>query len=143
MEVQHDAREVVVARQCGNGPGPCNCPRETILLVEDERAVRMVAARILRRKGFNVLEAIDGRDAVAVAGDHLGSIALLISDLVMPSLDGPQLAETLGQTRPGMRVLFMSGYLQEDIVGRGVQRDASFLGKPFLPDDLVGDACTE
>jgi DNA-binding response OmpR family regulator len=97
----------------------------------------MVAARILRRKGFNVLEAIDGRDALAVAGDHLGSIALLISDLIMPSLDGPQLAETLGRTRPGMRVLFMSGYLEEDIVGRGVQRDASFLGKPFLPDDLV------
>jgi DNA-binding response OmpR family regulator len=105
--------------------------------VEDEQAVRMVAARVLRRKGFNVLEAIDGRDALAVAGDHLGSIALLITDLIMPSLDGPQLAVTLGQTRPTMRVLFMSGYLEEDIAGRGVQLDASFLGKPFLPDDLV------
>jgi DNA-binding response OmpR family regulator len=111
--------------------------RSTILLVEDEQAVRALASRVLRRKGYNVLEAMDGEDALRIASQHDGPLALLITDLIMPGLNGPRLADSLAATRPGMRVLLISGCLEEEVTGLGNLRDASFLGKPFLPDDLV------
>jgi DNA-binding response OmpR family regulator len=125
---QDDAAQ---ARLCSNTAAA------TILLVEDEAAVRNLAARVLRRTGYLVLEATDGDDALRVAAAHAGVIDLLISDLIMPGVDGPTLAATLGRDRPAMRVLLMSGYMQEDLAGRGVGADAAFLGKPFLPDDLM------
>lgn len=109
----------------------------TILLVEDEAAVRTLAVRVLRRTGYFVLEASDGDEALRVAAAHAGVIDLLISDLIMPGVDGPTLAATLGRDRPDMRVLLMSGYMEEDLASRGVSADAAFLGKPFLPDDLM------
>lgn len=118
-------------------PHGCSNGAATILLVEDEAAVRNLAVRVLRRTGYLVLEAGDGDEALRVAAAHAGAIDLLISDLIMPGVDGPTLAATLGRDRPDMRVLLMSGYMEEDLAGRGVGPDAAFLGKPFLPDDLM------
>jgi len=131
---RHELRRESV---CGCGQPSAAPGSDTILLVEDEGAVRALAARVLRRKGFTVLEAKDGEDALRVAGSHAGAITLLITDLIMPGLDGPRLAERLlASGRPAMRVLLISGYMEEDL-RRGALRHAAFLGKPFLPDDLV------
>lgn len=118
-------------------PQSCSNGAATILLVEDEAAVRNLAVRVLRRTGYLVLEAGDGDEALRVVAAHAGVIDLLISDLIMPGVDGPTLAATLGRDRPDMRVLLMSGYMEEDLASRGVGPDAAFLGKPFLPDDLL------
>lgn len=119
---------------------PGGAVRETILLVEDEESVRRLAARVLRRKGFTILEAVDGEDALRVAETETGCIALLITDLIMPGVDGPELVKRLKPLRPQMRVLFMSGYLEEDLKTTQLNADAAFLGKPFLPDDLLRKA---
>lgn len=109
----------------------------TILLVEDEPAVRNLASRVLRRRGYHVIEAVDGGDALRIANAYDGTIALIVTDLIMPGLDGPRLAQALVPSRPEMRVLFMSGYTEADLPNQGVLSGAEFLGKPFLPDDLL------
>lgn len=116
-----------------NQPGA----RETILLVEDEQAVRTLAVRVLRRRGFQVIEAVDGQDALRLVEHSADVIDLLITDLIMPGVDGPALATRLIPTRPAMRVLFMSGYMEEDVRERTDIKHADFLGKPFLPEDLI------
>lgn len=112
--------------------------RETILLVEDEQAVRALAVRVLRRRGFQVIEAADGKDALRLAEQASQPIDLLVTDLIMPGVDGPALATRLLPSRPTMRVLFMSGYMEQDVRERSDITHADFLGKPFLPEDLIG-----
>jgi CheY-like chemotaxis protein len=109
---------------------------ETILLVEDEESVRTVAAMILRRGGYHVLEARSGGDALVICEHHASTIHLLLTDVVMPHMNGPELAERLRRLRPKIRVLFMSGYTDGAIVGRAPNGDAGFLQKPFTPDAL-------
>ncbi len=108
---------------------------ETVLLVEDEEAVREMAGEILKSKGYRVLGAGDGFEAMTVSDQHQGSIDLMVTDMVMPRLGGRELAERLSSRRPDMRVLYMSGYTDDAIVHHGVlDGRAAFLEKPFTPD---------
>lgn len=109
----------------------------TVLIVEDEAAIRSLTSRILRRKGYEVLEAVDGADALRVAEAHDGSIEVLLTDLVMPGIGGAELAGRIGSARPRLRVVYMSGYGEEDLATHGVEGPALFLGKPFRPDELL------
>ena len=110
---------------------------EVVLLVEDEDRVRRLAGKILRGRGYVVLEARDGREGLSVSEGHQGEIDLLLSDVVMPELGGRELAERILKTRPGTKVLFISGHTQDVILKEGVEAGAPFLQKPFAPTDLV------
>jgi two-component system cell cycle sensor histidine kinase/response regulator CckA len=111
---------------------------ETILLAEDDEAVRGVTVRALSRAGFQVLAAEDGRTAIELARRHSGPIHLLITDVVMRGMSGRQLAEAMGKVRPGTPTLFVSGYAENTIVHHGVlDAEVSFLPKPFTPTALV------
>jgi signal transduction histidine kinase len=110
---------------------------ETILIVEDEAAVRRMAARALAAQGYAVLEAENGAEALEVLARGGSPIDLVLTDVVMPLVNGRELGERLAVERPGLRVLFMSGYTDDDIVRRGLLRPGSpFLQKPFMPGDL-------
>ena len=105
---------------------------ETILVAEDEDGVRRILVRVLAAKGYTVLTARDGEEALAVAAQHAGVIDLVVTDMVMPELGGLSLVERLRTTRPDVRALFISGYTDEEIGRRGVLPDgARFLHKPF------------
>jgi PAS domain S-box-containing protein len=110
----------------------------TVLLVEDEEPVRAMAGHVLRQAGYTVLEAHDGEAALAVSHGHAGRIHLLLTDVVMPHLGGGELAQQLARARPGLAVLFMSGYADDRVVRQGVsQATAVFLTKPFTPETLL------
>ncbi|HYR69498.1 MAG TPA: ATP-binding protein, partial [Candidatus Dormibacteraeota bacterium] len=111
---------------------------ETILLVEDEAGVRSVARELLEMKGYKVLEAEDGASGLELALTYPGTLHLLLSDVVMPGMSGRDLAERLSVERPGIRVLFISGFTDDTMVRRGV-RDAkvAFLQKPFTLENLA------
>ena len=108
----------------------------TILLVDDEESVRAVVTKILTRHGHTVLEAEHGADALRMAAGHEGKIDLLISDMYMPGLRGPEIVEKLRPSRPGISVLFMSGYADEDVARSGVAPGTRFLKKPFTVEEL-------
>jgi two-component system cell cycle sensor histidine kinase/response regulator CckA len=111
---------------------------ETILLAEDEEQVRVMVATILRRQGYTVLEARDAMAAIHHAGHHGGAIHLLLTDVVMPDIGGRSLAEQIGALRPGLRVLYVSGYTDDAVVRHGVlEADVAFLQKPITPDALA------
>src|SRR2546421_541575 len=110
---------------------------ETVLVVEDEASVRMVARQVLERYGYAVLEAPNGETALRLAAKHHGPIHLLLTDVVMPGLSGRQLAEQLVQLRPDMKVLDASGYAVHAIVQHGVlESGIAYLQKPFTPETL-------
>jgi PAS domain S-box-containing protein len=105
---------------------------ETVLLAEDEDAVRTLTRIILTGNGYKVLEARDGSEAIRIAREHRGRIHLLISDVVMPGLGGRELSERLVALHPEMKVLFLSGYTDDAVVRHGVlQEKVNFLQKPF------------
>jgi signal transduction histidine kinase len=108
---------------------------ETILLVEDDGAVRRLATHSLSYRGYHVLDARDGEHGLAVAHQYQGPIHLLLTDVVMPGLCGPDLASRLLPTRPEMRVLYSSGYTDGAYIA--ALRDAPLLAKPYLPNDLL------
>ena len=111
---------------------------ETILLVEDDASVRAVVRRMLEAQGYDVLEAADGDDARRIVEDRDGRIDLLLLDVVMPGRNGREVAEHLTARWPGLRVLFMSGYTDDEILLRGLVRPGvAFLSKPFTPDRLA------
>ncbi|MFI5233125.1 MAG: ATP-binding protein [Gemmatimonadales bacterium] len=110
---------------------------ETILLAEDDEVLRTLTARILVAQGYRVLEAADGVEALRVAEGHTGALDLLTTDMVMPSMGGHDLASELSARRPGLKVLFVSGYT-DDAVGRGeLQPGDAFLQKPVDPRMLA------
>ncbi|HEX7599636.1 MAG TPA: PAS domain S-box protein, partial [Polyangia bacterium] len=111
---------------------------ETILLVEDEAALRGVVERMLRAVGYQVVVAANGGEALLACQQHQGAIELLLTDVVMPKMSGRQLAEQLQRERPGLHVLYMSGYTDDAIVHHGVlDPGTSFIGKPFSAADLA------
>jgi signal transduction histidine kinase/ActR/RegA family two-component response regulator len=129
--------DVAVARTSGGHtvlvPGT-----ETILLAEDEASVRTVARRILERSGYRVVDVANGAEALRICEDASRTIDLLITDMVMPEMNGRELVEHARTLRPEMRVLFMSGYT-DDAIGRQTYfgPDTLYLQKPFTPDALT------
>jgi len=121
-------------------PPPPVAPRgaEAVLVVEDDETVRNLTARILRAHGYEVLTAPDGAEAIAVAGRRDGPIHALVTDVVLPQLGGPELARRLVAARPGLRVLYVSGYAASaPLVAHAAATGTSVLTKPFSPDSLV------
>ena len=107
-----------------------------ILLVDDEQSVRAIVLKILRRAKYDVIEAENGEAALSAADAYDGHIDLLITDMYMPGLRGPEVAARLASKRTGLRVLFMSGYADQE--GRtAVPSGANFLNKPFSGQELV------
>jgi CheY-like chemotaxis protein len=111
---------------------------ETVLLVEDEAAVRELVRKTLERYGYHVLPAQDADDATTTEGQYIGPIHLLLTDIVMPGLNGPDLAQRLVRRRPSMAVLYMSGFAHRVAVDLGsFSAKTSFLQKPFTPVSLA------
>ena len=111
---------------------------ETILLVEDERAVATLAESLLQRMGYRVMTAFSAAEAIALAGGYAGVIDLVLTDVVMPGASGRDLVEQLRGARPGVRVLYMSGYPADAVVRHGVEEgDVPFLQKPFTMASLA------
>ncbi len=111
---------------------------ELILLVEDEPAVRQLAVSVLRKKGFQVVEAESGREALALYEKFQVPPALLVTDVVMPDMSGPDLAEVLTLQQPRLKVLYTSGYSSDAVLRHGVEEDRfEFLQKPYSLDNLV------
>jgi PAS domain S-box-containing protein len=132
--VQGEVAVAVVAE--AGSPGARGA--ETILLVEDEDQVRNVAAGILRRHGYQVLDARNAGDALVLCGAHPGRIDLLLTDVVMPHMSGPELARRLTPIRPDLRVLYMSGYTDEAVIRHGVvEAEVGYLQKPFTVPSLT------
>jgi CheY-like chemotaxis protein len=133
------AEEAVVAlREAAVKPDRAPTGSETVLLVEDDRAVRQFARLVLERAGYRVLEAEHARQAEHLVSQHGGRIDVLVSDLVMPGLSGPALFERLSMHRPEIKVLYISGYTDdESILRTGLPDDVPFLQKPFTADGLL------
>ena len=113
-------------------------PLETILLVDDEETVRRFSSRVLSKHGFEVVSASSGHEALDAAGNHGDRIDLLMTDVMMPGMNGRQLAEILLARQPSLRVLFMSGYAEDVLATNvGLVPGAAFLSKPFKPKALV------
>jgi two-component system cell cycle sensor histidine kinase/response regulator CckA len=112
--------------------GPAPDGATVILLVEDEPSVRGLFATSLLRHGYCVLEARNGAEGLEAA-ERAGRLDLVVSDVVMPVMKGPQLCEKLRETRPDLRVLFVSGYLVDEQLGP----NAEIMQKPFRPDQLI------
>jgi two-component system, cell cycle sensor histidine kinase and response regulator CckA len=111
---------------------------ETVLVAEDEDGVRELLRKVLTEFGYSVLTARHGRDALMVAGERGSEIDLLVTDVVMPEMSGRELAETLRDRRPDLKVLFISGYTDDEVLQRGISgRDAAFVRKPFAAEELV------
>jgi PAS domain S-box-containing protein len=110
---------------------------QTILLAEDDGAVRRLARDVLRNRGYTVLDARDGEEALAIARAYPQTIDLLIADVVMPGLSGRDLASRLMLERPDLRVLYTSGYTERVMMRAGFDRGLTLLAKPFLPGDLL------
>jgi PAS domain S-box-containing protein len=112
--------------------------QETILLVEDEQTLRAMTAELLEERGYTVLAAPNGAEALRVSRTHAGEIHLVITDVIMPGMGGRDLATQIAQERPGTRVLYISGYTDDAIVHHGVlSADLSFLQKPFTSERLA------
>ncbi len=111
---------------------------ETVLLVEDEKDVRELAREILGRNGYVVLEAANGPDALRIASKHRGPVHLLLTDVVMPQMSGRELAQRLARSRPDVKVLYTSGYIDEDMIRRSMLAPSTaLLKKPFSADGLT------
>jgi two-component system, cell cycle sensor histidine kinase and response regulator CckA len=111
---------------------------ETILVVEDEEPVRSLTRRILSAKGYKVLEADSGSAALTMMAAPDRAIDLQVSDVIMPGMGGRQLAERLRAQRPGLKVLFVSGYTDDDVIKQGILDPGTpFLPKPFTPETLL------
>ena len=112
--------------------------REVVLVVEDQRAVRQLVSRMLVRHGYTVLEAGGAAEALTLFEQHRATVDLLLTDVVMPKMGGPELANQLCALKPGLRVIFISGFTGEDISRRGpLARNATIVEKPFTAAALL------
>ena len=111
---------------------------ETVLMVEDEESVRKLVRIVLEEAGFNVLEASGAREALYTHENHSGGIDLLLTDIVLSGKSGREIAKEFLELRPGIRVIYMSGYTDDAVVRHGlVAEGARFLQKPFTPLALL------
>jgi CheY-like chemotaxis protein len=111
---------------------------ETVLVVEDEQSLRSMVRTVLEAAGYVVLEANGGHEAIAVCLNHVGPIHLLLTDVVMPQMNGREVSDHIVASHPETRVLYMSGYTDKGIVHNGVlESGAAFLQKPFTPNSLT------
>ncbi len=111
--------------------------KETILCVEDNLAVRRTTVRILENLGYRLLTAENAEEAIAIVKEHPDSIHLLLTDVIMPGMNGAQLANAIALTHPGIRVLYASGYPADHLQRRGLGEEVALLHKPFTRDDLA------
>ena len=109
----------------------------TILVVDDDEWVRVLARDVLAAEGYRVLEASDGQDAIRVAAEHPGPIHLLLTDVVMPGMNGCELAAGLGALLPGLKVMFKSAYDRDFLVARGLTPTGPVITKPFTIEYLT------
>ncbi|MDQ3138421.1 MAG: PAS domain S-box protein [Gemmatimonadota bacterium] len=128
--------------EAGGGPPPAPEPevrgKGTVLVAEDDPPLRGIIARILRESGYEVLEAEDGEQALEIVRSRPGLLALVVADLIMPRMNGRELATRLERERPGTRVLFISGFPDRDVIERGLlEGGRPFLQKPFAPEALT------
>jgi len=124
-------------QQAASAPARDAAAGETLLLVEDEDSVRVMAARILRQRGYTVLEAASGGEAIGLLERYDGPLDLLVTDIIMPELSGLELAERLPLLRDGVRVLFVSGYSEADPALTQAAATAMLLSKPFRAGELL------
>jgi CheY-like chemotaxis protein len=111
-----------------------------VLVVEDEEAVRNMTARLLENEGYRVLVSGNGREALESIQRGMARLDLVITDVAMPDMNGHELAAHLRRLRPGLPVLFMSGYTDDEMVRRGLlEPDHPFLSKPFTPEILAAN----
>jgi two-component system, cell cycle sensor histidine kinase and response regulator CckA len=111
---------------------------ETILLVEDDETVRKLVREVLSASGYHILEAVNGLDALSLSERYVGTIHLLLTDVIMPKMGGNELKDQIGKTRPDTKMLLMSGYPDESIAHSGIYyADIAFIEKPFHPNILV------
>jgi two-component system cell cycle sensor histidine kinase/response regulator CckA len=136
---RHSAAETLAGAQAAEAPAPRDLTgAERILLVEDEDAVRMFSVRALRNKGYEVLEAENGEAALALFDEHDDQVDLLITDVVMPTMDGPALIAEVHKRRPDMTVICISGYTEDRYRDRiGGSANVHFLAKPFSLKQLA------
>jgi CheY-like chemotaxis protein len=112
-------------------------PRPTILVVDDEAGVRVMVARMLSLSGYAVVSAQSGEEALSIVQDYAAPIDLVLSDVRMPGMSGPEMVEEIQKLRPGIRVMYMSAY-SRDVLPPGVQdTDVPFLTKPFTMRTLA------
>jgi len=111
---------------------------ETILLVEDDPLVRELSFEFLKSAGYNMLVSSNGKEAYALAEQHKGKIHLVLTDVVMPGMGGQEMVEKIVKTRPGLKVIYLSGYADEAIVSHGkLPHGDAFMQKPFRMGDLA------
>jgi two-component system cell cycle sensor histidine kinase/response regulator CckA len=128
----------VTAKRSSAPPPLARGGSETILLVEDEEPVRNMLELVLRRQGYTVLVASDGPSALTASARHSGPISLLLTDVVMPRMNGPELARQVAANRPGIVTLYVSGYTDDSVVRHGVAAgEMAFLPKPITPNVLA------
>jgi two-component system, cell cycle sensor histidine kinase and response regulator CckA len=133
-----EATFVAASRPEGPRPEPQKSGTETILVVEDEPSVRALAARVLRDRGYKVLEAPDGSEALNIAREYKEEIHMVLTDVIMPGISGTVLVARLEHIRPGIKALYVSGYTDNAIVHHGIlDSNVAFLQKPFTADSLV------
>ena len=114
---------------------------ETVMVVEDELALREVTKRMLTRHGYNVITASNGLEALKIASEHEGEIHLLLTDVVMPQMLGKEVAEKMAAIKPGIEVLFMSGYARPVLASQGrLDPNVTLIEKPFSGADLLEKA---
>jgi CheY-like chemotaxis protein len=110
---------------------------ESVLLVDDEPTVRRFASRVLREAGYEVKEAVDGLEALALIRSGVGDLCVVVSDIVMPRMNGVELLRSLSLERPRLPVILMSGYDMKQLTRLGIVSPCSVLSKPFPPERLV------
>jgi two-component system, cell cycle sensor histidine kinase and response regulator CckA len=135
-EVNADIPETALSP---SSPAAAPGGRETILLAEDDARLRELGSLLLNEAGYTVIPAENGVAALALAEERAGEIDLLVSDVVMPLMNGPELADRLRALQPRLRVVYVSGYHDRALAGRGIRPEDSVVGKPFREDELLNE----